>query len=117
MNIYEIADLIDATICYAGENPDCNITTAYSSDMMADVLSFAEPGCVLITGLRNAQAIRSAELKDLPCIIFSRGKTPDDEMVELAKEFGICIMYTQKPVFTTSGILYENGIRGVSTNE
>jgi hypothetical protein len=117
LTIRQIASILNAEICVPGPDLDQEITIAYASDMMADVLAFAVPGCALITGLRSQQVIRSAELKDLACIIFSRGKIPDSGMIELARTCDMSIMYTKLPMFTTSGLLYEHGIRGVKASD
>ena len=56
--------------------------------MMSDVLAFVKDQAVLLTGLCNPQVIRTAEMMDVICIVFVRGKTPDEDMIELAKERG-----------------------------
>jgi len=116
MTIEEISDLLGAVICSEGdEAEDLDLTLAYSSDVMSDVLAYATEGCILITGLRNTQVIRTAEMQDVPCIIFTRGKEPCEEVVEIARRFGICTMVTHLSTFNTSGLLYMKGIRGIDT--
>ena len=41
---------------------------------------------VLLTGLVNAQVVRTADMMDIVCIVFVRGKEPSQEMIELAQE-------------------------------
>ena len=116
MTISEIGTLLDASVCTEPEDGwDTDINVAYSADVMSDVLAYATEGCILITGLRNPQVIRTAEMKDVPCIIFTRGKQPDSEVMELARCFGICTMVTKLSTFNTSGLLYQKGIRGTDT--
>jgi Serine kinase of the HPr protein, regulates carbohydrate metabolism len=62
----------------------------------------------------NPQVVRTAEMLDVSCIVFSRGKLPSDEVIELAKECGITIMTTRHTMYTTCGILYSYGIPGSS---
>ena len=47
--------------------------------MMSDVLAFSKDHSILLTGLCNPQVIRTAEMLDIVCIIFVRGKRPDDD--------------------------------------
>jgi serine kinase of HPr protein (carbohydrate metabolism regulator) len=51
-------------------------------------------------------------MMDMKCIVFVRGKMPDESMIELAKENGIPLLRTRREMFTSCGILYENGLRG-----
>ena len=51
--------------------------------MMSDVLAYVRAGCPL-TGLCNPQVVRTAEMMDMVCIVFVRGKFPK-EVVELAE--------------------------------
>ena len=83
----------------------------YSSDMMSDVLAYAEDHSVLVTGLCNPQVIRTAEMLDMACIIFVRGKVPDEQMCRLAKERDMVILLTSSSMFTTCGLLYQAGLR------
>ncbi|MEG1049719.1 MAG: hypothetical protein RSE24_04180, partial [Oscillospiraceae bacterium] len=67
---------------------------------------------VLLTGLNNPQVIRTADMMDMLCVVYVRGKMPDELSVNIAIEKGICVLTTQKALFTCCGILYENGLRG-----
>ena len=42
--------------------------------MMSDVLAFVKDQSVLLTGLMNPQVVRTAEMMDMHCIVFVRGK-------------------------------------------
>ncbi|MCK4535239.1 MAG: hypothetical protein KAT81_06860, partial [Syntrophobacterales bacterium] len=79
---------------------------------MSDVLAFAKPGSIMITGLTNPQIVRIANIVDNSAIIIVRGKTPPDETVRLAEELGIPLLSTRYILFETSGKLYANGIVG-----
>ncbi len=51
---------------------------ACGSDMMSDVLAYVKDQAVLLTGLNNPQVVRTADMMDMICIVFVRGKKPDD---------------------------------------
>ena len=85
------------------------VTSAFASDMMSDCLAFAKDVSVLITGLCNPQVMRTAELLDIECIVFIKGKEPTDSMIQLAKNNGICVLLTDYCMYKTAGLLYETG--------
>ncbi|MDE6595294.1 MAG: hypothetical protein K2K44_04715, partial [Oscillospiraceae bacterium] len=94
------------------DHADREVHTACGSDMMSDVLAFVKDQSVLLTGLCNPQSVRTAEMMDIVCIVFVRGKTPDESVIELAKERKIVLLSTPMRMFAACGILYENGLRG-----
>ena len=112
MKIKEIIDLLDAEV-YAGEELiDSEVHSACGSDMKSDVLAYVKDQAVLVTGLNNPQVIRTADMMDMVCVVYVRGKRPDALSLELARDFGICVLTTTTPMFACCGILYENGLRG-----
>ena len=80
--------------------------------MMSDVLAYVKDQAVLLTGLVNQQVIRTAEMMDMVCVVFVRGKMPDQSIIDLAQEKGIAIMTTSHRMFTTCGLLYQAGLKG-----
>lgn len=112
MTINDVKNLLECKIVCNEDLIDREIHTACGSDMMSDVLAFVKDQSVLLTGLVNAQVIRTADMMDMLCIVFVRGKEPDEAMTELAKERDIVLMTTNHRMFTACGILWENGLRG-----
>lgn len=112
MLIKEIREILDAEILVGDELLDTEVHTACGSDMMSDVLAFVKDQAVLITGLLNQQAIRTAAMMDMVCVVFVRGKRPDNDILAVAKENGIAVMTTTHRMFTTCGLLYEAGLNG-----
>ncbi len=112
MNLLEMKELLQAEILSDEPDESVDVKLGYATDLMSDALAFAADNCVLITGLMNAQTVRTAEMKDFPCVIYTRGKKPDGEIIALANTFGICIMRTQLSTFDACGILYGKGLEG-----
>lgn len=112
MTVKEIAEILEGHIIYGEDLLDREVFTACGSDMMSDVLAFVKDQSVLLTGLVNSQVIRTAEMMDMVCIVFVRGKTPNEEMLELARERGLVIMTCGYRMFTACGLLYEGGLKG-----
>lgn len=114
MTVNEVIKLLDAKLICGEDLTECEVHTACGSDMMSDVLAFVKDQAVLLTGLVNPQVIRTAEMMDMKCIVFVRGKKPTEAMRELAESLGIVLLATKYEMFTSCGILYKNGLRGGS---
>ncbi|MCU6761312.1 DRTGG domain [uncultured Roseburia sp.] len=112
MRICEIKTIVNASLLTPSENSGLNIQYAFSSDMMSDVLAYAQRHMMLITGLANPQTIRTAEMLDIGCVLYVRGKRPADTAISLAEKLGITVLGTELTMFETSGLLYQAGIRG-----
>ncbi len=112
MTLEKMKTLLDAEILCGEAYMDRDVTYAFSSDLMSDVLAYANEHSILITGLCNPQVVRTADLLDIECIIFVRDKRPDDTMVQLAVDKEIVVLGTKHGMFTTCGILSKNGILG-----
>jgi predicted transcriptional regulator len=81
--------------------------------MMSDVLAYAEPGALMVTGLVNSQSVRTADIADAAAIIYVRGKRPDDQTVGLADEMNNPLLASDMGLFEACGILYAAGLKGV----
>ncbi len=112
MTINNIKELLGAEMLCGTESLGKDVHSACGSDMMSDVLAYVKDQAVLLTGLVNAQVIRTAEMMDMLCIVFVRSKQPSKDMLELAEECGIAVMTTPMRMYDACGILYSNGLKG-----
>ena len=110
MKIKEICDLLEAEVICGGEALDNEVHAACGSDMMSDVLAYVKDQAVLLTGLVNAQVIRTAQMMDMVCVVFVRSKRPTLEMIEIAEENGVVLLATGKRMYEACGTLYVNGL-------
>ena len=104
MTLNDVKAILDAELLVGHDLLDMEVKTAFGADLMSDVLTFAKPGCMLLTGLTNPQIIRTANILDIAAIIITRGKKPPPETIRLAEEIKI-------PVLTTKYILFESAGR------
>ena len=117
MKVSDIIRILDAQVLSEGDL-NVEVQNACGSDMMSDVLAFTKSDqAVLLTGLMNPQVVRTAEMVDMRCVIFVRGKGVDQNVVELAKQKEITVLQTHYRMFTACGLLYSNGLRGGSEDE
>ena len=112
MKIITIKELLEADVVCGEEFLNNHVYSACGSDMMSDVLAYVKDQAVLLTGLVNPQVVRTAEMMDMHCIVFVRGKQPDENIVELARDRDIVLLSTKQTMFASCGMLYEKGLRG-----
>ena len=117
MKISEIKASLRAEMLCGEEFLSGDVSSACCSDMMSDVLAFVKDQGVLLTGLLNSQVIRTANMMDMVCVVFVRGKNPTPEIIELAKECGIVVMRTELRAYDACGILYSAGLGRGERNE
>ena len=108
----EIKEILNAKVICENNMLECEVSSAFASDMMSDVLAYVKEQAVLLSGLVNPQVVRTAEMMDMKCIVFVRGKQPDQGIIDLAKDRDIVLMTTKQAMFASCGMLYEKGLRG-----
>lgn len=113
MTLREVVDIVQGTVMCGQEGLDREVRLGFSSDLMSDVLTLLADDILLITGLSNNQAIRTAEMSDILQILFVRNKRPTGTMLDLATEHGITVITTPYSMFRASGLLYRNGLQPV----
>jgi len=89
------------------------VSRAFCSDLMSDVLTLGCPDILLITGLANVQAVRTAEMADISYILFVRDKKITGEMLQLANENNMVLAECPSSMFKVAGELYASGIQPV----
>ena len=112
MTIREVLKIVDGKILVGEDRLDAPVDTACGSDLMSDVLAFVKEKTVLITGLINPHVVRTAEMLVITCIVFSRGKLPSAEILEMADEIGITVISSPLTTYTACGELYVHGLPG-----
>jgi len=112
VTLKEVAELLDADVLTGQDQLEMEVKTGFGADLMSDVLAFAKPGSMLLTGLTNPQVVRTADILDIAAIIMVRGKRPVPEAIQLATELKIPVLSTRFILFETIGRLYAKGMRG-----
>jgi len=113
VTLRKITELLNAETLNAGNDLNFDIKHAKASDLMSDVLAFAEPGALLVTGLINNHVIRTCEIAGICAVVFVRNKMPAGETIQLSRQKNIPIFLTRLTMFEACGILYANGLRGI----
>ena len=89
MTIKQVMETLDAELLTPEADLTREVHAACGSDMMSDVLAYVKDQAVLVTGLNNPQVVRTADMMDMICIVFVRGKKPDGAILQLAVDRGI----------------------------
>ena len=106
----DIVPLLGAACICGEEHLEAPIRHAFAADLMSDVLRLNTENMLLITGMANLQVIRTAEMSDIPFILFVRDKKVTPEMKELAQENGILLLQCKQSMFKVCGELYKAGL-------
>ena len=112
MKLSEIVGILQAEVLHGEDLDRINIERACGSDLMSDVLCYSMRGSLLLTGLTNPQAVRTAEMSEIAAVCFVRGKKPPSETVELARKNDIPLLLSADSMYLACGKLYSAGILG-----
>ncbi len=105
MKLSTLANLLDLKEI-SSRNSDVEITKAYTSDLLSDVMGNAPDESVLITIQAHKNTLAVAVLKDSPAIIICNNRSIPDDMLNSAQDENIAIFLSKENQFTVSGRLY-----------
>lgn len=88
------------------EGLENEVTGAYVSDLLSDVIGNGREGNVWITLQGHHNIVAVASLKDLAAIIIVKGIQPDEETIRKSKQENIPLLSTEDDTFTVAGKLY-----------
>ncbi len=112
MRLAEIRDILQCEVLAGEGGLSTDVETVVASDGMSEILAFAHPGALMITGLTNVQSVRTADIANVRAIIYIRGKRPAENAIKLAVARDIPILATEQGMFDVCGILREVGLKG-----
>jgi len=114
MKLEEVNRILNCQVITGDDKLGEEVKVGCGADLMSDVLAFIKPNALLLTGLTNVQSVRTAEIAEVIAIVYVRGKLPDKDAIELAKEKGIVLLCTNLPMYESCGRLYQHGLAGGS---
>ena len=113
MKLSRILEIVEGTIVCGADRLNEEVSMAFASDLMSDVLTLPTVNVLLITGLSNIQTIRTADMADINYVLLARGKKASPELIQLASEHNMVVIETPYSMFRTCGILYDAGLSAV----
>ena len=93
MTVKEIIEKLDLQ-CLNEANLDVEVSGAYASDLLSDVMGNARSGQVWVTMQTHKNVTAIASLKDIPAVIL------------VAKDEDICILVSKDATYQVCGKLY-----------
>ncbi len=118
MKLKKIIDLLQAEVLAGNSLVDeIEVDRCFSADLMSDVLARSHANGILVTGITNPQAVRTADIADIKAVCVVRGKKPEDGAVSLARQKDIPLFVTKLTMFEACGILYVNGLKAVAERQ
>ena len=107
MTVNELIEKMNLTVFSGENNLDTEIKGGYVSDLLSDVMGFAQEGNVWVTLQTHKNVIAIASLKELACVVLVKGNKPDEDMLEQAKEEDIPVLGSEEQTFEVAGRIYE----------
>lgn len=83
------------------------VTGAYVSDLLSDVIANSKEGELWITLQIHPNIIAVAALRDLSGIILVNNRQPEETTLKKAEQEQIPLMISKLPAFQTAGSLYK----------
>lgn len=118
MKLHEAITLLESDVyCTKEDLLNADILTARASDLMSEVLAQDAVPDILITGLCNAQVIRTASVFGIKAVVFVRGRTPGQKVIDLAMDENVVILTTDHSLFVSCGRLFASGVRGTARRQ
>lgn len=92
--------------CLQGEYADRELTGAYCSDLLSDVMANAKAGNALVTIQAHKNTVAVASLVGIAAVILCNDRPLADDMTEAARSEGIALFRTGLSQFEVSGRLW-----------
>jgi len=112
MLLKDVVERIGLQILSGADSLQMEVTQAYISDILSDVMAKSKKGTLWITNQTHMNVIAIVFFKSLSGVIFPEGLVPDDEVLVKAKEKNIAVFSSVLSAFDLAGKIYDLGIRG-----
>jgi hypothetical protein len=93
------------------EYKDKDFEGVYISDMVSDIITGAKVNNLLLTLQTHKSLIAAANLVDVAAVVFVKGRTPTQDVIELAAKAGIGLFVSQDDAWSMALKLFNLGIK------
>ena len=101
-----IDELEEFKVLNEGNDLDREVTVPYCCDLLSIAMGRMPQGAAWVTVMANINALAVAALADAACIILAEGSTLDEPAIAKAKEKGITVLQTDRPIFDAALLIY-----------
>jgi hypothetical protein len=112
MQLADVVQKLGLRVTVAADNLQKEVTGAYASDLLSDVLAHSSEGNIWVTLQIHQNIVAVASAKELVGVVLVNGREPHEDTLQKAQAERIPIMVSDLPAFELSGRLYGLGIRG-----
>lgn len=106
MKLREIQKKLNLNVLTAQDHLETEVHSAYTSDLLSDVMAHAQGGTLWITLQTHQNVIAVAKLKELAGVILVNNREPEEETRNKAEEENIPLLTTPENAFHISGKIY-----------
>lgn len=106
MKIHELAESLNLELISGAKGLNREVTGAYVSDLLSDVMGHAGEGEIWITLQTHRNVIAIASLKDLSGVILVKNNMPDADSIEASDKENIPLFSSKYSTFELSGLIY-----------
>jgi len=85
MTIRELVQVLSGEVVSGEDKLDKSVEDFAAADLLSDVLAIEKENYALMTGLTNAQIVRTAEITNACCVVIVRNKQPKRPAITLAR--------------------------------
>lgn len=107
MKVSELVSKLELRVVCGEKGLEKNISGAYVSDLLSDVMGNANEGQVWVTLQVHKNIMAVASLKELSAIILVKNLLPNADCMEVSNSEDIPILISPYEAFETAGKLYE----------
>ncbi len=107
MNLQDLIKDLSLEIVTCEESMNNEVTGAYVSDLLSDVMANSNVGNIWITLQTHLNIIAVADMKGLAGIIIVGNRKPAEDVIEKARAEKVTVMTTPLPAFEAAGKLYQ----------
>lgn len=108
MTVAEMRDKVGLKVL--GKIHDREIEGVFISDMVSDAMAWASAASIWITTQTHKNVIAAANLVDIAAIIFPRGKSVTQDVLDLAEKVEMTLFTTEDDTYALAKKLNEAGL-------
>lgn len=112
MKLSEIVAQLDLEVRSGTDRLDVEVTQAYASDLLSDVMGHASEGALWVTLQVHQNIIAVAVMKSLAGIVLVNSRQPDEATLRKAEQEGIPLLISRWGAFEVAGKLFGLGLTG-----
>jgi predicted transcriptional regulator len=99
VTVSDLVRVLDGEVVCCEDQLGRRVKAFAASDLLSDVLAFEKHDYALLTGLTNAQIVRTADITGASCVVIVRNKQPQQAAVALAQSSSIPIILAHCNMF------------------